>query len=96
MTISTLVDTYRVRLAGLHTLVTIQVWRDDDGWLSVSTSHAIQAPHQAGVYPISPTEYQQHLTPNALARWVADHMEAEVRTAMEAGHTPDESWLVSA
>jgi hypothetical protein len=90
--IKTLISTHRLYIGDLQTPVTLQLWRDQEtDWLSVSTDRAILTPEQRNGYVAEPSGY--HQTPEAALKSVVDGFESCYLHAVEAGHTPEESWL---
>lgn len=87
-------DEWVVRIGVLKTLVTIRLARKRNGTVEWSQFHAMKTPTQVGPYWTSrPFDTGDNAYEYALHRAVSSLTEY-YREGVEAGHTPEETWLV--
>jgi hypothetical protein len=86
------IGTYEFRVGVLNTTVTVEVYRLPNGDEAVyRRSHDIHTPGQLGPYRQSRPYWDN--VPYALHQAI-DSLTSYYRNAVNAGYTPDESWLV--
>lgn len=89
-----LVAEYSFYLEAIAVQVSVKVWKTDRAyggdWFTYTTSHSIHTPIQADCYcPSAPFAATEEL---AVKKAIRDIM-TFFTSAVEKGHTPDESWL---
>lgn len=83
---------YEVRIGDLETVITIKLGRNlDSQETEFNVSHAMKTPTQAGPYRTSIPFADD--PPYALHRAITG-LTQHYREGIEAGHTPNEGWLV--
>lgn len=84
--------TFEIQLGSIPTIVTIELGRHmDTNETKVSLSHVIHTPTQLGPYRTSRSYWDD---PEYALQQTISSFTQYYQEAVEAGHTPDASWLV--